>query len=172
MLHAICRAFNKNVECGFQHYVECCRNKQHRCCLLHAAYDVDCWMQQDQFHWFNKSSVVNKMSQVTVTAAAYLVIRNARKTRKRKHRWWKKELFINNVTAHNDFLGKLLTNDQSLFTNFSRMSVDSWRTLILKHWNIYFHRAHKDELQYWKKVATYCCGPTISLRLLGHLKKH
>ncbi|KAK4311947.1 hypothetical protein Pmani_016578 [Petrolisthes manimaculis] len=49
------------------------------------------------------------MSQVTVTAAAYLVIRNARKTRKRKHRWWKKEVFIGNVTAHNDFLGRRST---------------------------------------------------------------
>ncbi|KAK4310306.1 hypothetical protein Pmani_018125 [Petrolisthes manimaculis] len=72
------------------------------------------------------------MSQVTVTAAAYLVIRNARKTRKRKHRWWKKELFIGNVTAHNDFLGRLLANDQSLFTNFSRMSVEDFNILLEK----------------------------------------
>ena len=72
------------------------------------------------------------MSRVTVTAAAYLVIRNARKTRKRKHRWWKKELFIGNVTAHNDFLGSLLANDQSLFTNFSRMSVEDFNILLEK----------------------------------------
>ena len=70
-----------------------------------------------------------QLCQVTVIAAAYLVIRNARKTRKRKHRWWKKELFIGNVTAHNDFLGRLLANDQSLFTNFSRMSVEDFNIL-------------------------------------------
>lgn len=58
------------------------------------------------------------MSQVTVTAAAYLVIRNARKTRKRKHRWWKKKLFIGNVTAHNDFLGRLLANDHFIYKLF------------------------------------------------------
>ena len=59
MLHAFCRAFNKIVESDFQHYVECCGNKQHHllhlshttkshatCCLLLNQWNSTYYMQQ------------------------------------------------------------------------------------------------------------------------------
>ena len=59
MLHAFCRAFNKIAECGFQHYVDCCGNKQHHllllshttkshatCCLLLNQWNSTYYMQQ------------------------------------------------------------------------------------------------------------------------------
>lgn len=96
------------------------------CCLLNATKPFPPIQQKTK-------PVGNTMSQQTVAAAAYLVLCNVRKKNyKRKHRWWKRELFMGSSTAQNDFLEKLLSDDQSLFKNFSRMSVEDFNYLLHK----------------------------------------
>ena len=118
-------AFNKET---------CCRRQGNiivACSMLHAMLPVECHKTFSTNSTKTKP-VGNTMSQQTVAAAAYLVLCNVRKKTKRKHRWWKRELFMGSSTAQNDFLEKLLSDDQSLFKNFSRMSVENLNYLLHK----------------------------------------
>ena len=118
-------AFNKETCCLRQ------GNNIVACSMLHAMLPVECHKTYSTNSTKTKP-VGNTMSQQTVAAAAYLVLCNVRKKTKRKHRWWKRELFMGSSTAQNEFFEKLLSDDQSLFKNFSRMSVEDFNYLLNK----------------------------------------
>ncbi|CAH1976658.1 unnamed protein product [Acanthoscelides obtectus] len=78
------------------------------------------------------TSVCGIMSLQTVAAAAYLVIALNRKKKRRKPRWWRRQLYVGGQEAQNDFLNKLIADDQALFRNFTRMSQEDFEYLLEK----------------------------------------
>ena len=117
------------------------------CRMLHSMLTVECHKTFSTNSTKTKP-VVNTMSRQTVAAAAYLVLCNARKKTKRKHRWWKRELFMGSSIAQNELLEKLLSDDQSLFKNFSRMSVEDFNDLLDK----VYPRIRKSATNYWEAI--------------------
>ena len=71
------------------------------------------------------------MSLQTVAAAAYLVIALNRKKR-RKPRWWRRELYVDGKEIQCNLYNKLVADDEALFRNFTRMSKEDLQYLFEK----------------------------------------
>lgn len=71
------------------------------------------------------------MSLQIVAAAAYLVIAMNRKKRK-KPRWWRRQLYVDGQNIQCNLYNKLISDDEVLFRNFTRISKEDFEYLLEK----------------------------------------
>lgn len=69
------------------------------------------------------------MSVQTIAAAAYLVLKQKRK-RQKCRKFWCQELYVNSDVVREEFFNKLLSNDEYLFKNFTRMTSQDFDHLL------------------------------------------
>lgn len=71
------------------------------------------------------------MSLETVAAAAYLII-SAEDRKRKRPRYWRRNIYVDGQEIQYNFYNKLVADDDILFRNFTRMSKEDFQYLLEK----------------------------------------